>query len=57
MKRYKVEVIANVGRYEIIEAENEGEAEEEMFDMIMDDPDFYIEIITEEYEDEEMEHE
>lgn len=57
MKRYKVEVIANVGRYEIIEAENEGEAEEKMFDMIMDYPDFYIEIITEEYEDEEMEHE
>ena len=55
MNKYKVEVFANVGNYEIIEAEDELEAKEEMFNMIMDYPDFYIDIVAEKYEDEEEE--
>ena len=38
-----------------IEAKNETEAKEEMWNMIMDYPDFYIEIVAEDYEDEEVE--
>ena len=55
MNKYKVEVFANVGSYEIIEAKNETEAKEEMWNMIMDYPEFYIEIVAEDYEDEEVE--
>ena len=55
MNKYKVEVFANVGNYEIIEAKNEAEAKEEMWNMIMDYPDFYIEIVAEECEDEGVE--
>lgn len=55
MNKYKVEVFANVGNYEIIEAKNETEAKEEMWNIIMSYPDFYIEIVAEEYEDEEVE--
>lgn len=55
MNKYKVEVFANVGSYEIIEAKNETEAKEEMWNMIMDYPEFYIEIVAEDYEDEGVE--
>ena len=55
MNKYKVEVFANVGNYEIIEAKSETEAKEEMWNMIMDYPDFYIEIVAEECEDEGVE--
>ena len=52
MNKYKVEVFTNICNYEIIEAKNEAEAKEEMWNMIMDYPDFYIEIVAKECEDE-----
>ena len=55
MNKYKVEVFANVGNYEIIEAKNEKEAKEKMWNLIMNYPDVYIEIVEEECEDEEVE--
>lgn len=46
MKKYKVCVYANTN-YEIIEAEDEMEAMEEMWNKIMSYPDFYLEIVPE----------
>lgn len=51
MKKYKVEIIARPRNYEIIEAKNKAQAKEKMWNMIMDYPDFYIEIVEEELED------
>ena len=52
MKKYKVEIIARPIKYEIIEAENKTEAKLKMFKMLMTYPDFYIEIVEEELEEE-----
>lgn len=52
MKKYKVEIIARPRKYEIIEAEDKAEAKLKMFKMLMTYPDFYIEIVAEECEDE-----
>ena len=52
MKKYKVEIIARPRNYEIIEAENKMEAKLKMFNMLMSYPDFYIEIVEEELEEE-----
>ena len=54
MNKYKVNVYA-IPNCEIIEAEDEIEAREEMFNMIMDYPDFYLDIVAEECEEEEVE--
>lgn len=50
MKKYKVSVYVNNREPEIIEAEDRIEAEEEMFNMIMDSVDLYLDIVAEEIE-------
>lgn len=51
MNKYKVNVYVTLREPEIIEAEDEIEAREEMFNMIMDNVDFYLDIVAEEIEE------
>lgn len=48
MKKYKVSVYVSYTEPEIIEADDEIEAQEEMFNMIMDNVDVYLDIVAEE---------
>ena len=53
MNKYKVNVYVNNREPEIIEAEDSIEAQEEMFNMIMDNVDFYLDIVAERMEEDE----
>lgn len=53
MNKYKVKIFPVMFDPEIIEAEDKIEAQEEMFNMIMDNVDFYLDIVAEKIEEEE----
>lgn len=52
MKKYEVNVYPSGMLPEIVEAEDKIEAQEKMFDMIMDNVDFYLDFVVEEVDDE-----
>ncbi|MBO5138703.1 MAG: hypothetical protein J6B89_03575 [Bacilli bacterium] len=53
MSKYKVQIFSTMIEPEIIEANDSFEASEEMFNMIMDNIDFYLEIVVEKIEENE----
>lgn len=55
MKKYKVNVYTTGMLPETIEAENQIEALEKMFNMIMDNVDFYLDIVAEQIDEDELE--
>lgn len=57
MKKYAVKVVSSQILPDEIEAEDEMEAQEEMFNRIMDNVDLYLNFIIEEIEDESEENE
>lgn len=57
MKKYAVKVVSSQIFPDEIEAEDEMEAQEEMFNRIMDNVDLYLNFIIEEIEDESEENE
>ena len=54
MNKYKVNVYTTGMLPEIIEAEDSMEAQEEMFNMIMDNVDFYLDIVAEKVDEDEL---
>lgn len=50
MKKYEVNIYVSGMLPEIVEAEDRIEAQEKMFNMIMDNVDFYLDIVAEEIE-------
>lgn len=51
MKKYEVNVYVSSMLPEIVEAEDRIEAQEKMFNIIMDNVDFYLDIVAEEIEE------